>query len=432
MTLKVKYWLYVLCLHAVILLLAFRLLEDQKGWIMAVEAGIILSLLISFWLYRNFVLPVKLISQGVDAIRSNDFQQNLAPAVSPDVTSLIEAYNAVMAKIREERKEIQTQHYFLEKLIDASPSGILILDYDGKLTYLNPAAGKLLGLTAASIGRPLREMGHAVLSQVWDLEGGQSKVISLNGISQYKCQMAHFLHRGFARKFLMIEELTRELLESEKRAYGKVIRMMAHEVNNSIGPINSILHSVIDMQNEKEDGDENMISALQVAIERNENLNQFMKNFAQVVRLPEVKPEECDLETLIGKVTALLQAEASAKGIVILTDIAGQPLRVSLDSNLMEQALLNIVRNSIESIGQNGQIFISTRLQPLRLTIADNGPGLSEKDAQQLFTPFFSTKPRGQGIGLTLVREILTRHGISFSLKTDPDGWTRFEMVWER
>ncbi|MDX2246022.1 MAG: ATP-binding protein [Bacteroidia bacterium] len=433
MTLNLKYGIYIALLHLVILVLTVQLLQTHKVWIFAVEAGLIVSLIVAYYLYRSFAKPLTLIRQGVDAIRSQDFQNTLAPVHSPEITALVQVYNEMMAHIREERKEIQAQHYFLEKLIDASPSGILILDYDGFLTYMNPAATTLLGLSENRIGHSLENIHHPLIQQISDMQGGQSRVISLNGISQYKCQMAHFIHRGFARKFLLLEELTRELLDSEKKAYGKVIRMMAHEVNNSVGPINSILHSVLDMQADNLSlGAEKIGEVLQIAIERNENLNRFMQNFARVVRLPAIQPEIRSMDELLQHVVTLLEPQASEIGIQIHLNLAPEPLTASIDRALMEQAILNILKNALESIGSNGEIYITTGLNPRRLTIADNGPGLTEEQARQLFTPFYSSKPRGQGIGLTLVREILTRHGIRFSLKTGEDGWTRFEMEWGR
>ncbi|MEZ4775137.1 MAG: ATP-binding protein [Bacteroidia bacterium] len=433
MTVRIKYAIYITLLHLVILGMALKLFDTARPWIFAVEIGLIISIVIGAYLYRSFVKPLNLIRQGIEAIRSEDFQNALAPSHSPDTQRLIEVYNDMMSRIRLERKDIQTQHFFLEKLIDASPSGILILDYDGLLTYINPAACKLLNITENLVGQPLDQIRHPLIGKVADIKDGHSVVISLNGVAQYKCQAAHFIHRGFARKFLLLEELTRELLESEKKAYGKVIRMMAHEVNNSIGPINSILHSVLEMQNESVTltEREQIVNVLKIAIERNDNLNRFMQNFARVVRLPAIQPEIYPMDELLKNVVALLQPQALAVGIHIHLRLRSEPLPVAIDRALMEQAILNIVKNAIESIGENGEINIITRQNPPGLVIEDNGPGISAEQARQLFTPFYSSKPRGQGIGLTLVREILSQHEIIFSLKTHKDGWTRFEMVWK-
>src|SRR5206468_10711031 len=123
-----------------------------------------------------------------------------------------------------------------------------------------------------------------IMQEINKLKSGESKTVSINGITTYKLQKSHFIDRGFPRYFIMIEELTAEILAAEKKAYGKVIRMMAHEVNNTIGPVNSILESTLKSNELWRDDKNNLLqNALQVAVNRNQNLNLFMRNFADVV-----------------------------------------------------------------------------------------------------------------------------------------------------
>ena len=131
------------------------------------------------------------------------------------------------------------------------------------------------------------------------LKSGESKTVVLNGITTYKLQKSHFIDRGFPRYFIMIEELTAEILAAEKKAYGKVIRMMAHEVNNTVGPVNSIIESALKAPLPWQGANESLQKALQVAMERNQSLNLFMRNFADVVRLPEPNKKKINLHELI-------------------------------------------------------------------------------------------------------------------------------------
>ncbi|MEM7660429.1 MAG: ATP-binding protein, partial [Bacteroidota bacterium] len=299
-----------------------------------------------------------------------------------------------MHQIREERIQLQEQHFFLEKLIEASPSGIILLDYDDFITYINPAARQLLDLSDAHLQQPLQEVGHAFIEEIGELKLGESQIVSLHGLRQYKCQLAQFLHRGFHRKFLLIEELSKELLATEKRAYGKVIRMMAHEVNNSIGAINSILHSVREIEEEQQRADsEQIISVLDIAIDRNNRLNQFMRNFADVIRLPEPKQERVDLNSALQNVANLFRQQAAQREIQFDLDLHEAPLMVQLDIAQMEQVWVNIIKNALDSIEAYGKVRITTTVKPLRIIIADNGNGIPPEAARKLFTPFFSTKP---------------------------------------
>jgi nitrogen fixation/metabolism regulation signal transduction histidine kinase len=236
-------------------------------------------------------------------------------------------------------------------------------------------------------------------------------------VNTYKLQKSHFIDRGFARHFVMIEELTAEILAAEKKAYGKVIRMMAHEVNNTIGPVNSIIHSALGTEKMwKEEDDHTLKNALQVAFERNNNLNLFMRNFAEVVRLPEPNRKHLDLHTLIMNIAQLMEMNAGEKQIQFQYELSETPFIISADQQQLEQVLINIVKNAIEAIEGTGIISFTTNSTARQLIITDSGKGISQHNVYQLFSPFFSTKKDGQGIGLTLVKEILLNHGFEFSL----------------
>ncbi|RYY33389.1 MAG: HAMP domain-containing histidine kinase, partial [Sphingobacteriaceae bacterium] len=246
------------------------------------------------------------------------------------------------------------------------------------------------------------------------------------GHTTVKIQRSHFIDRGFPRHFIMIEEMTAEIIAAEKNAYGKVIRMMAHEVNNTIGPVNSIIQSAMATNALWQLPDtDSLHDALQVAIERNYNLNIFMRNFADLVKLPEPKTNKVDLCKILQNVVTLMELPAKDKHILLNFYKPETQFYITADEQLLEQALVNIVKNAIEAIGENGDVNVILDNKKRTLTIQDNGKGITGKENELLFTPFFSTKKDGQGIGLTLVREILVKHGFEFSLRTE-EGLTRF------
>ena len=241
------------------------------------------------------------------------------------------------------------------------------------------------------------------------------------------------MDRGFRHHFIMIQEITDEILHSEKEAYEKVIRMMSHEINNSIGSVNSILNSCLTYKNylpEADSGD--YITALQVAIDRNVSLNRFMAGLADVVRIPKPMKETCDFHRLLDSVHLLLSAEIKIRGLKWEWRLNDLPFEIHIDVQQFEQVLLNIFRNSIEAIGEEGKITVITEAEPVKqLIIQDNGCGISPDIQQQLFNPFFSTKKNGKGVGLTLIREILMAHGFRFSLETTEEGNTKFKIVFD-
>jgi signal transduction histidine kinase len=204
--------------------------------------------------------------------------------------------------------------------------------------------------------------------------------------------------------------------------------MMAHEVNNTIGPVNSILESALQTKNLWTKEHETLEHALRVAYERNGNLNIFMRNFADVVRLPLPEKKSIDLNGSLETVVTLFQYKAHDSGIELLFDKPAEPLVIDADQQQLEQALINIIKNAMEAIEANGKIVIASAPLTRRLTITDSGGGISGEHSEHLFSPFFSTKKNGQGVGLTLVKEILLNHGFPFSLKTIEANKTVFSI----
>lgn len=269
------------------------------------------------------------------------------------------------------------------------------------------------------------------MKQITGLQSGESKTISLNGVTTYKLQKSHFIDRGFIRYFIMMEELTVEILEAEKKAYGKVIRMMAHEVNNTIGPVNSIIESTLKNGQLLHEQSATLKNALHVAVERNHNLNAFMRNFADIVRLPPPNKKKVDLHRLISNVATLMLLKAGEKEIDFEYNLSDETIIISADEQQMEQALINIVKNAIEAIEQKGTVLFTTTFHPAQLIISDTGKGIDASSKEHLFSPFFSTKKDGQGVGLMLIREILINHHYKFSLNTAEIGKTNFTISFD-
>ena len=430
MTLRIKFILFVVVVHATLLLLTFHFLKTNTWLFLASEVLILVSGLLSFQIYRSFVRPLQLIAAGIESIRDKDFSVKFLPTGQPEVDELIGVYNLMMEQLRRERISQTEKHYFLERLIQASPSGIIILDYDGFIQQVNPAASTWLQQPAATlVGRRLEQLPGQWRTELPALTEGQPRLFHIDGIRTYRGHKSTFIDRGFPRYFLLIEELTEEIIKKEKYAYEKIIRMMSHEVNNSIGAINSILDSFKAYTPQLQaDCQADYAEALEVSIERNRNLAAFMANYARMVRLPAPRKEALDLHALLQAVYRLMQAQLKQRHIAWHWQLAAQPLVVAADAPQMEQVLINIVKNALESIGHQGQIRVATTAHPPLLRIADNGAGVSEAIRQQLFTPFFSTKKNGQGIGLTMIRDILVNHGFPFSLATDEDGITAFRI----
>jgi two-component system nitrogen regulation sensor histidine kinase NtrY len=421
-----RYVLYIVVLHIVLISMVYKLLFQDKLLFISSEIFLLLSIGASIQLYRHFMQPNEFVKSGIEAIKEKDFTIKFVPTGKGEVDSLIEVYNLMIDQLREERTKLNEQHFFLEKLIAASPISIIILDFDGRIQSFNlKAREQFLAKSDKFIGIKPEETGLALLKELGKLPDGESRIVKDNGFETYKIQRSHFMDQGFRRSFLLIEELTSEILESEKNAYGKVIRMMAHEVNNTLGATDSILQTTRNYLVTEEFGELN--EALRIASDRNMRLTLFMRNFADVVRLPLPKKELIDFKKLVSDVTLFMESYASQKGVILRFESDFQVF-LSLDPGQIEQVLVNVLKNAIESC-ENGNV-VELKLNDLQLAIRNNGKPILLEESAQLFNPFFSSKPNGQGIGLTMSREILMNHGFNFSLKTGDDGWTVFLVVF--
>ncbi|AQG78136.1 sensor histidine kinase [Spirosoma montaniterrae] len=417
-----RYLVYIIAVHAVLVALTFQVLKTSKQWFIASEVLIGLSLVVGWRIYRSFQKPSEFIASGIEAIRDQDFTVKFVPTGNRDVDELIRVYNLMIDQLRLERTRQAEQQFFLDKLVDASPIALLILDFDERVSAINPKARKLLDLPDNQlIGKPLTAIGHPLLAQLSTLQPDQPQTVKLAGVETYRVLLGQFIDRGFRRQFLFIEELTAEIIETEKKAYGKVVRMMAHEVNNSIGAINSILHIA-----EPELPNPDLRQAVRVAIERNDRLNLFMRRFADVVRLPVPNRASTNLTVFVDAVGQLMQPQAHARGVQLTTQLPAEPVYWLVDIGQMEQVLVNVVKNALEACTAGNVVDIE--LTNRQLAVRNNGQPIPDTVVANLFDPFFSTKTIGQGIGLTLTREILLNHGFSFSLATEADGWTVFRL----
>ncbi|HLE83185.1 MAG TPA: ATP-binding protein [Thermoanaerobaculia bacterium] len=432
MPLRWKVVSYLAAIHAVLAAVAVLALRDRPLWLLAAELLFALSLVLGYLLIRAFFVPLQLIRTGAELVAEKDFTSTFRPVGQPEMDALIGVYNRMIGELRSERLRLQEQHHFLDEVLAASPAGVVTLDFDGRVSAANPAAARLLGHAPEALaGRRLDELPGALGAELSALPAGESRVLAL-GSRRLKASRGELYDRGFPRSFFLLEELTEELRASEKAAYEKLIRTLSHEVNNSIGPVLSLLESIREDGGDGEAADrEDLDRALAVAATRLDHLRAFMRGYADVVRLPPPERRPCDVATLVEEILLLLGPELARRRIAWAWDERREAPPVELDRNQLEQVLVNVLQNAMEAIDEDGRIGVSLTLEATAhpvLAIRDTGPGISEEARNRLFTPFFSTKRNGRGLGLTLAHEILTQHGFDFALESHPEGGAEFRV----
>lgn len=430
---RARWILYLLAVHVGLGGLVLVLARERPWWFLGLELALAVSLLAGLALARRSMLPRELLATGAELIREEELSSRLAPPADPEAARVVALFNHLMERLRQERLAVEERGQLLAEVVAASPAAFLALDHDGRVDLVNPAAEALLGAPAAALrGRPLGDLAAPLAGELAALGDGERRLLNLGG-RRLRASRGRFFDRGFARSFFLVEELTEELRASERAAYEKLIRLVAHEVKGSVGAVVSLLQSTAGMAAELPAArGARAARSLGVAEERLRHLDRFVNGFADVVRLPAPELAPVDLGRLLDDLLVLLDAELAARRIAVAwprRDPAARP--VSADKNQLEQALVNVFRNALEAIGEDGRLDLELAADGAAtvLVVADSGPGIAPAVRDHLFVPFFSTKPDGRGLGLTLIREVLDAHGAVYALENRPQGGAAFRIA---
>ena len=452
MSLRHRLYAYLAATHLMFVAVTVLLLRTTPWLMIALEAALLLSFMLGVRLIRRALEPLGYTRHFHDLLQDQQYASRLQHSPDRELNELVNLFNTMLGRLYQERLRIGEQQGFLDRLLEATPSAVIVFDFDGRISLFNASAQALLGLDDAK-GKPLRAWlsggestmdrpaeargrSPALLAQLDLLPLGESRLLTDADGRRYRAQRGHFYDRGFARHFLLIEELTEELESSEKDTYDKLIRVLAHEVNNTVAATGSVLDSLLYYRDQLNERDGEDFSTAIVAVKRrNASLGEFIERFARVVKMPAPELRPNAVRDIMDDILYLYREPCRGRGIRIGWARCDEAPAVALDRHLIEQALLNVVKNAMEAVEEvaAGERFIEFALvneaDGVRLSVIDSGNLLGKVPARQLFTPFFTTKKGGQGIGLLFVREVMNRHGFAYRLAATGDGATRFD-IW--
>jgi nitrogen fixation/metabolism regulation signal transduction histidine kinase len=447
---------YLLLLHLAFFGLTLWLYRERPLVVVAAEAVLIASAVLGVLLLRRALQPLDYTLRFSELLHEHNYAARLQEAPGDELAGLVAQYNAMLEALYQERLRLGEQRGFLDRLLEATPSAVLAFDFDGRIRLVNASALALLGIAApeghalgdwqagaaafaegADAASRLRSL--QLLSALEALPLGESRLLADTDGRRYRAQRSHFFDRGFARHFLLVEELTEELDSSERATYEKLVRVLAHEVNNTVAATGSVLDSLLFYRPQLAPADgEDFGTAIDAVKRRNASLGEFIERFTRVVKMPAPEPRPTALQDLLEDVLRLYREPSRARGVAVAFARCDALPPLAIDRNLFEQALLNIAKNAVEAAeasarerGVPGSVQLELVREDgrARLSVVDSGDRLGEVPPGQMFTPFFSTKKGGQGIGLLFVREVLQRHGLAYRLAPDGAGHTRFD-IW--
>ncbi len=397
-------------------LLVSLALRERMVMLYVVEGLIGICIVFVLLFYFRLVRPMRTMVTSLDLLREQDFSSRLRYVGQYEVDKVIDVFNPMMEALKQSTLKMKERRHVFDQVFKASPMGIVMIDAEGQAVS-NPAAKKMIGDEHSELSQKLRQLAT-----------GTSEVVRLSNAEVYRCSHLSYMDSGFAHSFYMIESITSVVGLAEQRAYEKVIRTMAHEVNNTVCGVNSTLDAIGMVLDEMPDA-QDMAEAVEACQQRTSALSDFVTRYASIVKVPQPELAETSVKNFVEGHQLFLETMCRQNGVEMSIRSDGD-FTAQIDASLFDQALINIIKNAIESPGTT-EVIIEITAAERRLSVIDNGQGISDAAAHLIFSPFFTTKPSGQGLGLMLVQRILSDHSTQFSLSTSPlDHLTRFSIIF--
>jgi PAS domain S-box-containing protein len=369
-------------------------------------------------LRERVVRPLQTISNLLAALREGDYSIRARGANADNALGLaLLEVNALSETLRGQRLRELEATALLRRVIEEIDVAVFAFDGDRRLRLVNRGGERLLGQPSERlIGRPSDTLG---LSDWLTGESPRSFDATFpGGAGRWEVRSGTFRQDGLPHQLLVISDLSRVLRAEERSAWQRLVRVLGHEINNSLAPIKSIagsLRSLVARPARPADWENDLRSGLEVIEGRSEALGRFMGSYARLARLPQPHPGSVDVATWVGRVAAIeTRLAVQVKG--------GPAVSVTADGDQLDQLLINLVRNAADAaLETGGGVEVGWRIVAgvLEVIVEDEGPGLP--DPGNLFVPFFTTKANGSGIGLVLSRQIAEAHGGALSLEPRRD-----------
>jgi nitrogen fixation/metabolism regulation signal transduction histidine kinase len=328
------------------------------------------------------------------------------------------AIERAIATLDAARFQPQQQINRLQTLIDTVPVAIVTVDEDGKVTPANHAARRLAGRAIDRLEH-LGELGTAAAAHLWRLSPGQRCVLRLENGRRVLASAARFSAAGRQLRVFSLQNIESELDAAELQAWQDLLRVLAHEMMNSLTPISSLADSVrplLDeaMLSQTHPGLRDVAAAVDVIARRSAGLMTFVERYRKMAELPPPSLESLSVQELVHRIDQLMRTTLDAKGIAYSSSVEPPNLTLRADGNLLEQALINLLHNAMDALScveqPKVELHCWLRDEYCAISVCDNGKGLDSASVDRIFVPFFTTKPGGSGIGLSLARQIAHAH----------------------
>jgi len=391
-----------------------------------------------------------LLTNFLESLKYADFSRSFEiKGLGRSFDRLAETFNLVINDFRKVREEREQNYFYLQTVVEHIGIGLISYRENGEVELINNSTKKLFKINRLSNLDQLNTFSTELTEKLKSVSNGENLVIKIqrpDETLQLAISAAEFKVANRNIKMATIKNIQNELEENEMESWQKLIRVLTHEIMNSITPIASLsqtVHYLVDDVRQKykiafnENGDTESFEEIELAIDtihkRSTGLLSFVEAYRNLTRIPSPKYSIFAIKDLFENLKGLMKEELKSLNIECATQVSPENLELSADEQLIEQVLINLIRNSVQALEKtkNPRINLIASPDPLGkvvIQLKDNGQGILPEVLDKIFVPFFSTKPKGSGIGLSLSRQILRLHGGTLTARSEPDVETVFTL----
>ncbi|MEO9806550.1 MAG: ATP-binding protein [Reichenbachiella sp.] len=393
----------------------------------------------------------------LNSIKYDDFTHTYTTKkTGTSMDALYHQFNNVIKKFREIRAEKEAQHQYLRTIVQHVGIGIITFDKTGEIQIINSTAKSLLGVDLIKNVKQLKSVSKELVDSLMELKTGGRDLMKIEKKGedvQLAIYAIELMRRDEEFKLISIQNIKSELEEKEMDAWQNLIRVLTHEIMNSVTPISSLAATVeselesqinskdFKIENISKDDLEDFHMALHTIHKRSEGLIKFVSDFRNLTRIPIPNHEDLLICDLIRPILSLLRFDIEQNEINVNLNIEPEHLMIRADKEQVEQVLINLIKNAIQAMGENEEldkpkeISICTVVESderILVKIKDNGTGIDEEALKKVFIPFFTTKKSGSGIGLSLSKQIMRKHNGNISVQSVVNEGTEFTLTFPR
>ena len=391
-----------------------------------------------------------LLTNFLESLRYSDFSRTFEiKGLGHSFDRLTEAFNAVMNDFRKVREEREQNYFYLETVVEHIGIGLISYQENGDVELINNATKKLFNINALKNLRELEDISPELTKILFSISNGDNvrvKIKHQDQVLQLAIYATEFKVANRNIRMATIKDIRTELEENEMESWQKLIRVLTHEIMNSITPIASLTQTLDYLIKDvratyhdsfKDDGEAELIGEIEMAIDtihkRSTGLLHFVESYRNLTRIPNPNYSIFPVKKLIENLKGLMKEELARQQIVCSCEVVPENLEVSADEQLIEQVMINLIKNSMQALDNTANPHIAIKAFAdqtgrVNIQISDNGQGILPEVLDKIFVPFFTTKPKGSGIGLSLSRQILRLHGGTLTARSEPDKETVFTL----